>query len=625
MFLSTFVGLYAVSGLASADSSYGTLDTTFGNAGSTYQNSMLTGEAVAIQSDGKILTAGAAVSDNLLGSTSLTRFNPDGSVDTSFGQSGIASSGYTPNPLSPNNPFPNINQPTAIITQANGNILLIGTGRSTSSDIGIQRYFSNGSLDSSFGNNGTLNIILGQTSLQPLDTKLDSQGRLVISGSAGVPNNSSAHGFIARLNQDGTPDSTFNGTGIVTKQIYSNITTAFYAVSPEPDGSVVTGGATYPSNNQALYQGILVKYSSTGTLDTSFSNSGVLDIGVPNYNYVGALTTDQTGNVYAADSMQPPSSSTLPTKVYKFTSSGAPIQSFGANGVAPLPGSSPFYAKVLRLDAAGDILAAGALQSEAGAYQSAAVARLTPSGSPEIAFGTNGLATGPSGTSNIAWAMTLDASGKIITSGWTQASSTDPQVATVNRFMGGNVDTIPPTITATITPTPNAAGWNGRATVNPVNTGGVTVTFTCSDPGGSGIASCSGPMTVTNETAGQTVTGTAVDNAGNAQTTQVVVKIDKTPPTATGPAMSSTLILFNANVTISANASDTLSGVAGGEYFIDVDPGQGNGATMTYANGKISTTAHITGLSIGVHTLYMRSKDAAGNWSPTVSVNFTFI
>ena len=80
-------------------------------------------------------------------------------------------------------------------------------------------------------------------------------------------------------------------------------------------------------------------------------------------------------------------------------------------------------------------------------------------------------------------------------------------------------DSTIPTITYTITPTPNAAGWNNTDT---------TVTFTCSDS--SGIASCTAPVVVTADTAGQQVTGTAVDNSGNQATVTATVKLDKTAP-----------------------------------------------------------------------------------------------
>ena len=66
-------------------------------------------------------------------------------------------------------------------------------------------------------------------------------------------------------------------------------------------------------------------------------------------------------------------------------------------------------------------------------------------------------------------------------------------------------------------PAPNANGWNNTD---------VTVTFTCADAA-SGIASCTSPVTVTTEGAGQEICGTAIDNAGNSANTCVTLNIDK--------------------------------------------------------------------------------------------------
>jgi len=115
-------------------------------------------------------------------------------------------------------------------------------------------------------------------------------------------------------------------------------------------------------------------------------------------------------------------------------------------------------------------------------------------------------------------------------------------------------DTIPPTISGSVSPAANDKGWNN---------GAVTVTFTCADSG-SGVKSCPDPVTLTTEGAGQSITGVATDNAGNtASATVSGINIDLTPPviTITVPKDGAKYAIGQV---VKANyaATDALSGIA---------------------------------------------------------------
>jgi hypothetical protein len=81
-------------------------------------------------------------------------------------------------------------------------------------------------------------------------------------------------------------------------------------------------------------------------------------------------------------------------------------------------------------------------------------------------------------------------------------------------------DAVPPDIIAQISPTANNQGWH---------TEDVTISFTCSDIG-SGVVSCPAPVVVSDEGAGQAITATAIDAAGNSTDTTVTINLDKTLP-----------------------------------------------------------------------------------------------
>ncbi len=123
------------------------------------------------------------------------------------------------------------------------------------------------------------------------------------------------------------------------------------------------------------------------------------------------------------------------------------------------------------------------------------------------------------------------------------------------RKMSIPIDKTPPTITASVSPGPNANGWNNTD---------VTVSFICSDSV-SNIATCPAAVSVTTEGAGQVIMDTAVDKAGNSATAKVTLNIDKTPPVVSLLADPSTLWPPNhklVNVLIGGSVTDGVSGIA---------------------------------------------------------------
>jgi hypothetical protein len=114
------------------------------------------------------------------------------------------------------------------------------------------------------------------------------------------------------------------------------------------------------------------------------------------------------------------------------------------------------------------------------------------------------------------------------------------------------IDRTAPSLSASLSPLANSSGWNNS---------NVTVHYTASDSG-SGVASVTGDQLVSAEGT-NVVTGTALDNAGNSATTNVVVKLDKTQPSITPTLQPSpnSSGWNNSDVTVSWTATDALSGV----------------------------------------------------------------
>lgn len=174
-------------------------------------------------------------------------------------------------------------------------------------------------------------------------------------------------------------------------------------------------------------------------------------------------------------------------------------------------------------------------------------------------------------------AVTADTGGEVFTCTATSEGGTSSQNVTVRR------DGSPPSITGSSSPPANGNGWNNSD---------VTVSFACSDAL-SGVASCPSPVTVSAEGAGQSVSGTAVDNAGNSSGATVGgINIDRTAPAVaySGNAGSYSV---DQQVDISCSAVDHLSGVASSNCH--------NVSGPAYA------------FSVGTNTYSATATDLAGN------------
>jgi len=160
----------------------GSLDTRFGSSGQA--STVATPAAVAVQTDGNILTAGSVVSKlSLNGNTlgfGLSQFHSDGSTDTTFGKRGGVSTSF------PKASNANAN---AVLIQPNGDILAVGSAGSGSSQFvssfALARYLSSGKLDNTFGNGGLVTTSFGNVAAAISAAVLQSDGKIVVVGSDG--------------------------------------------------------------------------------------------------------------------------------------------------------------------------------------------------------------------------------------------------------------------------------------------------------------------------------------------------------------------------------------------------------------------------------------------------------
>jgi uncharacterized delta-60 repeat protein len=212
----------------------GTLDTTF-NPGAGVNNSVYT---TAIQSDGKIIIGGAFGSYNGIPRNRIARLNIDGTLDATFNlAAGVSDNVHT------------------IAIQSDGKIIINGNFTSNNGIpiFRIARLNIDGTLDTTFNSGTGANYGIYTTAIQ-------SDGKIIIGGNFTSYNGTSKN-RIARLNIDGTLDSTFNpGTGAN----YGIYTTAI-----QSDGKIIIGGDFTSYNGTSKNR--IARLNIDGTLDATFN------------------------------------------------------------------------------------------------------------------------------------------------------------------------------------------------------------------------------------------------------------------------------------------------------------------------------------------------------------------
>jgi uncharacterized delta-60 repeat protein len=186
------------------------------------------------------------------GNVALARYNPDGSLDPTFGNGGIVVSDFGQGLES---------YAVAVMIQPDGKIAIAGE---SSYEFMVARYNSNGSLDTTFGNNGFTLTDFSSNWDVPAGAVLQPDGKILVVGHAEMqsPYYTLA---LARYNSDGSPDQSFGDGGKVITG-----SGELGAVVLQSDGKIVAlgddGGSYF----------LLLRFNQNGSLDTTFGYGGTL-------------------------------------------------------------------------------------------------------------------------------------------------------------------------------------------------------------------------------------------------------------------------------------------------------------------------------------------------------------
>jgi uncharacterized delta-60 repeat protein len=443
----------------------GHLDPTFGTDGvvteqfGTGTKAETDLPAVAVQSDGKVVTAGDVYDGTA--TVFVARFNKDGSLDQSFAnngklvtQFGAAGEGGS--------------EALSAVVQADGKIIVGGWAAdpAANADLLLLRLNPDGSLDPTFGIGGVVRAALGsgpsgEQDAEARELALQPDGKIVVGGDA---SNSSGHGelLVARFNRDGSLDPAFasGGWGL------SSAAALATAIALQSDGKVVASGYHYATGGSEV---LLTRFNADGSIDSSFASAGTLatQLGVgcsacaSPQSEINALAVQPDGKILGAGFAD--DAENRDSLVIRLNGDGSFDPAFGTGGevldemgMANNVVSQFSELSSVALQANGRLVVGGTGSDENGNY-AFLLARLTAVGAPDPSFDSARTIVSQLGTtaspSSYVKGVALTSDGKLVAAG--EATDTD---GFAKLALARLIVDLPPVASFATSPTPVQAG-----------------------------------------------------------------------------------------------------------------------------------------------------------------------
>jgi uncharacterized delta-60 repeat protein len=333
----------------------GSFDTTFSGDGKTLTDLGKGDEiikAVALAADGKIVVAGRR---ETVGQGLVARYNPDGSLDTTFGTGGfVVDAGHGGHPT----------YFTAVAIQTDGKIVVAGyfieAGGCTGTRPWIVRYNADGSRDTTFGTGGAVEFMFGCPSSDDsygylYGLAIQTGGKIVAAGSA--KNSSGNFDFaVVRLNPDGLFDTTFNVDGMAVFPIGSGNAEAYSLDVHARSGRIVLAGY---ADGSTVKDFALVMLTSGGLFDWNFGNFGKVTTNTGGEDVANAVAFQSDGKITVAG-RQANGSNTTDFSLARYNANGTLDTTFSGDGKVATAFSAYYDAAFgIGLQADGKIIAAG--------------------------------------------------------------------------------------------------------------------------------------------------------------------------------------------------------------------------------------------------------------------------
>lgn len=394
----------------------GTIDPTF-NPGTGFNNIV---NVVKLQADGKVLVGGEFTSFNGIPINGIARLNSDGSLDMTY------------------NPGSGTEYVLDVAIQADGRILVGGAFQELNGYVspGLVRLQTNGSVDSTFVTRTTNNSRVTSINVLPDDKIMIGGWFLYV--------NSDPRGKVARLNPNGSTDSTFNsGTGFTArvnsmalqndqKIVAAGFFKAYngkrrwgvarlhtdgqidYGFSPEVGFSAEVLKVAIQADQKILAGGHFVSYDNTSCSkiarlhpDGSFDSTFIVGSGFN--DYVSDFRIQANGKIVVVGNFTTYNGVTGINQVVRLNSDGSIDNSFTPPAL-PLLYSSE-YLECVELQPDGKILIGGNFQGFNGNAALKYIVRLFSDGTIDPGFSYG------SGFNNLVTSIEVGSNGRILLTG----------------------------------------------------------------------------------------------------------------------------------------------------------------------------------------------------------------
>jgi len=416
----------------------GDLDPTFGIGGQVmtdFNHSTDWANAVAIQPDGKMVVVGTTYKQNDFSDEdfAVTRYNPDGTLDTTFGRGGKV-----------HTDFPGLAAvPSSVVIQPDGRIIVAGGAFPLFTFLGnfeIVRYMPNGNLDKSFGDNGIVTTVF-QAGSYASAVALQSDGKIIAAGTVYVDfiigDQSDTDFALARYNKNGSLDTTFGNGGLVSTDFVGMEDDAF-SVLIQRDGKIVAVGSA--NNPVTYYDFAAVRYLSNGSIDDTFGVSGKVttDFGDQNFDRAQSALLQPDGKIVAAGFAISQGGGVQNFSVARYTANGLLDNNFSSDGKTQITfGDCCQSANQVLLQSDGKIIAVGYANTE-DSDSDFLLTRLSPNGTIDPAFGLAGKVRTSFGDLNGgANGAALQPDGKIVAVGFQATFSNRWSEFALARYLNG--------------------------------------------------------------------------------------------------------------------------------------------------------------------------------------------